>query len=306
MRRLAAGQVDEVGLADGLCGAQDRRRGPVADEDRLDLGAEGRRNARRPSPPSAGRRPRRPDRRRSAGSRRAVATRPVAASRLASNSDIVGRNSPAPTSATGPGIAPRVYLRHCRDDVAAALDPRRDDHRVGRGLPRRHGRQRRVAADRSRVARDAGRRPRGADLRHQRLPRRACRPADPGRRALRSLRSAPGLRHRSRGLRADIRRCAAWRRPSRCWSSRDSSRARRARSWSRARFDHHADVPGTRARPSVRPVDVGDLGAVARRTAAGRPAGRHDRLARRLPDQRADPAPSRLRDHAPSRGRESG
>src|SRR4026207_151495 len=51
-----------------------------------------------------------------------------------------GRNSPAPTSAMGPGIAPRVYLRHCRHDAAATLDAPRDDHRLRRRRPGRRGR----------------------------------------------------------------------------------------------------------------------------------------------------------------------
>src|SRR4029079_14678308 len=97
--------------------------------------------------------------------------RPVAASRLASNSDIVGRNLPAPTIATGPGIASRVYLRHCRDDVATALDPRRDDHRLRRGLFLRDHTPHRATPHRSRATRHVRRCPRGADVRHQRLSR---------------------------------------------------------------------------------------------------------------------------------------
>ena len=102
--RVAAGEVDEVGLADRL----ERGRVVAAGDGRARAPApprrRGPRSARRPSRPSREDVPRRRARRRSAGSRRAGAGGRSTASRPRSNSAMGARNSPAPTSATGPGI----------------------------------------------------------------------------------------------------------------------------------------------------------------------------------------------------------
>ena len=77
--------------------------------------------------------------------------RPVAASRPASNSAIAGRNSPDPTRATGSRHA-REHIRACATlpghDPDPAMDARRGDHRLGDRLPRRHDREPRAAGDR--------------------------------------------------------------------------------------------------------------------------------------------------------------
>ena len=167
----------------------------VADEDRLDLRAERREVGDAHRRPAVGRPPRRPGTRRSAGSRRAAASGRVAASRPASNSAIAGRNSPAPTSATGPGMAVslwtcREHIRACRCDTAGhmtrapALDP---------DLPRSSARAPSSSTARSSTSPsstsarscrgDARRRPRGPGLRRQRLPGGPGGAADPRRRA---------------------------------------------------------------------------------------------------------------------------
>ena len=170
---------------------RDAHRRPALEDD-LSVRVRGGRQDRRPAgaPPRSSR----------AGSRR-VPT-------------IVGRNSPAPTSATGPGIAPRVYLRDCGDDAAPALDPRRDDHRLRCGVPRRHGRELRAAEHRPRAAVHRLRCPRGPDLRRQRVPGGPRRLADPRRRAVGPLRTAPGLRDRSGRLRGHLGACAGSHRAS--------------------------------------------------------------------------------------------
>ena len=77
-------------------------------------------------------------------------------------------------------------------------------HRVRRGLPRRHDRQPALKHIGQELPGLAHRRPRGPGLHRQRLPGGAGRAAHPGRRAVRPLRPAPGLRHRPRRVRRDV------------------------------------------------------------------------------------------------------
>ena len=109
--------------------------------------------------------PRRRAPRRSAGWRRAVGARPVAASSSASSAATAGRNSSAPTSATGPLIARSLAtivrkrapvsargggsaclatdaVADCADDRPPALDDGRGRPRLVDRVPRRHDRQR--------------------------------------------------------------------------------------------------------------------------------------------------------------------
>ena len=151
-------------------------------------------------------------------------------------------------------------------DVTAtpALDPRRDDHRVRRGLPRRDDRQRRPArASAQDLPASAGRRPRGPDLRRQRLPRGPRRPAHPRRRACptttaggASTRSAwPGSPVTSAlcGLAPDDG--VAGPVPAPPGRGRRAARARARSPSSPTRFE------GAGARPGVRDLGRGDVGA---------------------------------------------
>ena len=90
-----------------------------------------------------------------------------------------------------PGADAATLREH---DPPPALDPRRHRHRLRRRVPRRDDRQRRAQAHRPGAARLAGRRARGPGLHRQRLPRRPGRPAHPRRRPLRPLRPAARLR----------------------------------------------------------------------------------------------------------------
>src|SRR3990172_3556044 len=102
---------------------------------------------------------------------------PVAASRPRSTSAICGRDSPAPTSAPGPGTLESLPTSRgggpytpIRDTGPARLAPRGDPGLLDR-VPRRHGREHRPALDRRGPAghahRDAGR----PDVRHVRVSR---------------------------------------------------------------------------------------------------------------------------------------
>ena len=202
--------------AAGVVGA-----GAVADEDRLDLGAE------LPEMGDAHRRPALEDllavgvrgRRQDRDARARPAGR---GQQPASNSAIAGRNSPAPTSATGPGIGESLSERSLRDarerstcDTGAGMTTRQRWTLVatviGSGAVFLDGTIVNVALPRigQRAAGVARRRPRGPDLRRQRLPGDPGRAADPGRRPVRPLRPAAGLRHRPRRVRRRPRRCAA-------------------------------------------------------------------------------------------------
>ena len=154
--------------------------------------------------------------------------------------------TPSPATARTPrrdpvDAAPRP-LRHSphmqadRRDQGPALDHARRDPRLGHGVPRRHRHEPRPAA-RSAGSCRADRRldARGPDVRRLRLPRDPRRAARPRRRPRRLLRPAADLRHRAHRLRHHVASCAASRRPSSCWSSPGSSRARPARCSSRAR-----------------------------------------------------------------------
>ena len=195
---LAAGQVDEVRLADrlgrpGSSAPSDRGRGPARPP---------RPSAAkwpRPSPPSAGTRPRRRGRTRSAGS--TTRGRATPGRRRADRHrwrPSAGRNSPAPTSATGPGI-PRESIcetARYRDDAAPALDARRDGHRVRRGLPRRHRRQRRPAQRSARSCRRRSSASSRARPTSSAATSRSSPPCSSSRGAVRPLRPTPRLRDR--------------------------------------------------------------------------------------------------------------
>ena len=190
---LAAREVDEVGLADRLGEDVVVGRGPVEDARSPRPRPRARRSARSPGRPS-GRDPPSPSAKAAVGTMTTRGRRrPVVARRSASKAAISGRKAPAPTSATGPDTG-RVYpscppepgtspwrphgdARHARigfggrdpagratRDESRTLDDARGDPRIGLGLPRLDGRQRRPLQDRQGAAGDPRRRPRGPDV----------------------------------------------------------------------------------------------------------------------------------------------
>ena len=241
---LPARQVDQVRLADapGRPPGRRRPRGPGRAPARPP--PRGRRNAPRPSTPSGRRRPRRRGMRPSAGSTTRGRATPVDARRPASTSAIAGRNSPAPTSATGPGI-PRESI--CE---TASMTPRQRWTLVatviGSGAVFLDGTIVNVALPS--IGRDLPsidlRRPRGPDVRRQRLPGGPRRAADPRRRAVRSLRPAPHLRDRAGQLRDHVGavRARADARVARRLPAAPG-RGRRA-AGPRRPVDHHPDLRG--------------------------------------------------------------
>ena len=153
--------------------------------------------------------------------------------------------------------------------------------------------------DRQGAAGVGGRRPRGPDVRHERLPRHARRPRHPGRRPGRLLRPAARVHDRAGVVRRSSRCCAASPRISSCSSCSASSRARPVRCSCRA--------PCRSSRPRSRGRHA------AGRSASGRPLRRRRRssgplvggifvdiahLAAGLPHQRPDHPDRALRDAA--------
>ena len=139
---------------------------------------------------------------------------------------------------------------------------------------------------------DARRRPRGPGLHRQRLPRGPRRAAHPGRRPVRPLRPAAGLRDRPDRVRGDLRPVRPGADASSGWSSSASPRAPPGAlliPGSLALITACLRRPG--ARPGVRHLGGVDLRADRPRPDRRRPPRRHPRLAGRVPHQR--PAPRR-------------
>ena len=136
---------------------------------------------------------------------------------------------------------------------------------------------------------EPGRRPRGPGLHRRRLPGGPRRAAHPGRRPVRPLRPAPRLRDRPDRVRGDLRpvRPGADHRVADRLPPRPGCRRRPAHPGLAG--PHHPRLRRTGARPGVRHLGGLDLGADHRRPDRRRRAGRHARLAGRIPHQR--PAP---------------
>ena len=173
--------------------------------------------------------------------------------------------------------------------------------RLGHRLPGRNDRERRDRDDRSRAADDVRRQGRGADVRQQRLPRRALGPPHPGRRHQRLLRAAPDVPHRPHRVRRCVGRLrpgpddgAPHPRPPAPGCLRSAPRARKP-------VDHHRHLLRRGARPRDRPVGGRDLGDHDPRPVPRRVPRPVHQLARRLPHQRSARAPGAVR-HARREG----
>ncbi len=301
----------------------------VADEHRLDLGAEGREVLDAHLRPDAEgllavrRRRGRQDRRRAAGvgrwhraargrtlpSARGTLRRRRAPRVRARPQHRAGRGSAIPTGRTGwpsghtsiDAVTRRPVTKAQRWTMLAAILGTSmvflDGTIVNLALPH-------IGA---RAAGDPRLDARGPDLRRRRLPRDPRRAAAPRRRPRRLLRPAADVRDRPHRVRDHVRAVrpgadprAARRRPPAPGRRRGAARARLAR-------DHHGDVRGRGAAGAGdRALGGGDIGDRADRTRDRRRARRHRQLAGGLPDQRAarDRSPcSRLRHMAETQGR---
>jgi len=194
---------------------------------------------------------------------------------------------------------------HARHDREAALDDGCRHPRIGDRVPGRHRRERRAAEDRARAAGDRHRRPRGPDLRQQRLPGDPVGTPDPVGRPERLLRPPPDVRDRAGRLRGHVGpvRAGAQPRAPGAVPGAPGSGGRGARAG--LAFDHHCDLRWCGPSQGVRDLGSRDLGHHDARTHPGRLPRRHALLEGRLPDQRSARRPGAVR-HARPHGRNAG